>query len=149
MTQQSPPFDAEAYLRASTQIDELIISEEFIRLPADVSYWNSMYAEAYRQFLIAEFDRKQSWANALSAARVVLADKGLGGARGPTVDAVEAEAMRDPNFVKAKRWEIQCESDKVRLAGVLEALRTKKDMLISYGANQRAEMQQELYSKGG
>lgn len=137
--------NVEEYLRASTQINEFALQEEFLRLPADIAYWNTQYAEAHKANLIAKLDREKAWAAAVKAARVVLSPKGPSGGKGPTVADVEAEALEDPNYTQAKLWEIHTEVEKVKLSGTLDSLRAKQSMLITIGANQRAELQQGLH----
>ena len=59
------------------------------------------------------------------------------------MDQVEAEAVNDPKYVEAKRNEVYLEAETKRLVGMVDAVRTKRDMLVSLGAHIRAEMEHE------
>jgi hypothetical protein len=134
------PEDLEQYRRACVRIEPVCIQEEYIRMPSDLSYWSEAHALMYREWQLAKLAREQEWGRAVGRARAQLA--GAPG-RGPTVDAVEAYAINDPEFVAAKTNEIQLESERIRLLGMVEALRTKRDMLVSLGAHIRSEMEHD------
>lgn len=137
------PEDLELYRQACVRIVPEAIQEEYVRTPSDVSYWSEQHALVYREWQLAKFTREQEWGAAVTRARAELAS--FGGKA--TVDAVEAEAINDRKFVKAKRDELTLEGEKVRLAGMMEALRTKRDMLVSLGAHLRTEMEQNILIK--
>jgi hypothetical protein len=54
-----------------------------------------------------------------------------------------ADGHRDPDGQQARAKEVAADAERVRLYGVLDALRSKRDMLISLGAHIRAEMQHD------
>lgn len=138
------PQDLEEYRRACVRIDEDLLNQEFIRTPADVAYWSEQYSIIYREWQLAKLAREQVWGASLRAAKNEL--HSLGATR-PTVADIEGEAINAVDYVQAKRQEIELEAEKVRLSGMLEALRTKRDMLVSLGANHRSEMQHGLFIK--
>lgn len=142
------PEDLEKYRQACVRINGDFISDEYIRIPSDTAWWSSQYALIYREWQLAKFAREQEWGAAVDRARAtLLSERGSTGSRGPTVDQVEAQAINDRAYVQAKRQEIEFEGEKVRLAGMLEALRTKRDMLVSLGAHLRSEMEQGISIK--
>lgn len=127
----------DAYLRECVKIDPLNIQGEFIRLSGDLAYWNDQYAEALRSYLTAEVDLKILKAQLEPIARQALIDAG-----GRTTEAqVKAFIEEHDQVIEAKRKEIDSEVEKARLYGVLDAIRSKKEMLVSLGAHLRLEMQ--------
>lgn len=61
-------------------------------------------------------------------------------AKGPTVDDLKAMTDQHPEVRAAVEAELMTEAEYQHLRGVLEALRTKREMLVSLGAHLRAEM---------
>lgn len=61
-----------------------------------------------------------------------------------TVAEIEATTTTDAHYLESCTAEIVAEGEKVRLHGVMETLRTKRDMLISLGAHMRSTMQQDI-----
>jgi hypothetical protein len=56
---------------------------------------------------------------------------------------VESAVEMDQRNFDAKMRAIEAEVDEKRLRGVLDAVRTKRDMLISLGAHVRIEMEHD------
>jgi len=135
-----------AYLKDCVRIEPLALEEEFVRMPADLAYWNERYAKAVRAHLIGkiEVDRARAWAR--QALRIKLTNPEnahmLGGGK-VTEALLESFIALDPTVKEVETNEIEAESKKIRLHGIIEAIRTKRDMLISLGANMRAEMQND------
>lgn len=138
------PEDLEAYRRACVRIEPMAIQEEFVRVPSDLAYWSESHSNLYREWQLAKFTREQEWGAAMARARALLSSKAVGGGgRRPTVDQVEGEAVNDETYVAAKRNEVFLEAETKRLAGMIDAVRTKRDMLVSLGAHIRAEMEHD------
>lgn len=134
----APIDDADEYLRECTKLEPTLITEEFVRLPADLAYWNERYAKAYRAWLEAKIDTEQ-----VTAVRSMeIRDRQMAIAKGGrvTISEVEQALHVDLGYQRARHKEVIAESEKVRLYGVLDALRTKREMLVSLGAHIRAEM---------
>lgn len=114
------------------------LEEEFVRVPGDMAYWNNLYANAYQLWLEAKLARELLYAQIYKSekSRLLASSKGR-----VTEGEVESEVLADHAYQNARVREIQTESDKLRLHGIMEAIRSKRDMLISIGAHQRAEMQ--------
>lgn len=127
------------YLTQCTAIDPADLTKEFVRVPSDLAYWNEQYSQAYKIWLEAKAARELIYAQAYEAR---LADMSHLGKR-PTVSEIESSVIQDANYTQAKMEEIATETEKVRLYGVLDSLRSKRDMLISLGAQLRAEMQHD------
>lgn len=135
--------DLEAYRRASIRIEPLAIQEEYVRVPADLAFWSEQHSVLYREWQLAKFEREQEWGRAIERARADLSSERKGLGRGPTVASIEAYAIQDPLYVKAKNEEIHLEAERQRLLGMVDAVRTKRDMLVSLGAHIRAEMERD------
>lgn len=139
--------DPDKYLQECMQIESCAIEEEFIRLPGDLSYWNARYAEVYRHWREMQLAREQIshllWSEHQTKLLAEAATKTPSGtSKNVRVlkDEIVSAVERDPDFTKARKREIAAESEKIRLHGVMEAIRAKKEMLISLGAHMRLEM---------
>lgn len=131
-----PTHGMEDYLRACVRIDPLDIQGEYIRIPADLAYWNDRYAEALRVFLGSEIEVKLIRAQMEPQIREMLLNAG-----GKTTEAqVKAAIDSDENVIDAQRRNVEAEVEKNRHYGILDAIRSKKEMLISLGAHIRVEM---------
>lgn len=118
------------------------LQEEFMRMPADVAYWNERANKALRSYLDAEVARKHTAARlyAEEKARLIL---GAAGGKAPTVGDIESAIECHPDLVVARQLEIETEAEKERLRGVMEALRVKRDMIIQLGSMLRIEMERD------
>ena len=64
------------YLAECVVINDFALDEEFIRMPADMAYWNARYADALRNYLLAKLDHERN------AARLHLRTKAANAAGG-------------------------------------------------------------------
>lgn len=119
----------------AVSVDPLLLEEEFARIPADLAYWNEKYANAYRVFLRAKATYDQ-----VEAARALVIREEQSMLKKITEGTIRAYVETDDEVVRARLQVIDAEVEKVRLWGVLDALRAKKEALISIGAHMRAEM---------
>ena len=125
--------------KAATRIEPLAVQEEYIRVPGDLAYWNERYAQVLRTALLAEHERRTA------EARVALELRGAAKVEGakPTVDEVNSRVTVNAEVTKAVLTEIEALAEKEQVRGVLEAIRSKKEMLISLGAHLREEMRDD------
>lgn len=132
-----PGVDAAVYERDCVRVEPLALEEEFVRLPADLAYWNAQYSEAFRRYQLAKL-----YVEKLSAQLSLLVREDLQSqTRGRvTIAEVEMSVQVSPEYQAARAAEVEAEAEKVRLYGVVDAIRSKKEMLISLGAHMRAEM---------
>ena len=137
MTDQLPlpgmgemPTDVVKFLSESVHIDYLDLKAEFIKVPSQTSYWNAQFADAHKAYLVAKILDKQVFAALWS------------GGEG-RVDDIKAEIENSMKMKTSRARLIEAEYERERLKGVCEAVRTKKEMLISLGAHVRAEMDNE------
>ena len=131
-------IDVDDYLAKAVDIEPLAIQEEYVRLPADLAYWNQKYSEAYSSWLGQKLHRKRMVAMLTLEHRERLLS--LDGKKA-TVDAIRASVEDDERLMRVEEMEIALEVEKIRLWGVLDAVRAKREMLVSLGAHIRAEMQ--------
>jgi hypothetical protein len=140
-TRKLNDIDVDEYLATTVSIEPLALEEEFIKMPADLAYWNERYAEAVRGFLTAKIGRERIEARLHIEIRETLAAKG--DKKGPTIADIEAGVSTHPEMIAARDAEIMAEVEKVRLAGVIDAVRAKRDMLVQLGARARIELEND------
>lgn len=137
--------DIEQYLDDCVEIDELAIQDEYIRVSPDYAYWSERYSEAYKHHLELELNRKTIKAQAAKEVRAQI--EGMRSAGRVTVAEVDADVEVNSEYLVAKMAEIEADAKVKKLQGILEALRIKKEMLISLGAHLRQDMQREALIK--
>jgi len=143
---QLPSDDEGQYLRECVRIESSTLEEEFIRLPGDLAYWNHQYSRAYQTYLMAKNDLERV---AASCSIIIRTQLGIENKGKVTISEVEQQLVMSADYQRAKGAEIVAEAEKVRLYGVLDALLSKRDMLISLGAHMRQEMQNDPTIKRG
>jgi hypothetical protein len=126
----------EEQLKSAVSIDPLLIQEEYVRLPADLAYWNERYVQAYRAQGTAKSRKERLFALLSLQTRQRLVDEGLK----PTESMVTAHVEGDKSYIAVADSFFAAEVELVRIKGVVEAVRAKKDMLVSVGAHIRAEL---------
>jgi hypothetical protein len=133
----SPEIDPDEYRRDCVRIEPLCMEEEFVRLPADLAHWNAQLSDAVRAFLLAKLNLEETEAKLTIVHReALIAENGK-----TTESQVAAAVTVDPKLHAARVMLIEAEVAKGRIGGFAEAVKAKRDMLISLGAQLRAEMQ--------
>lgn len=124
------------FLLDCVQIEPEALQEEFIRIPADLAYWNAKYTTAYKALTFAKIAMERT------AARITLEIRAVHADDKPKITEgfVEAKLLNMMAYQTMQEAHAEAEVEKVRLHGVLEAIRAKRDMIISIGAHVRAEM---------
>jgi hypothetical protein len=129
-------MDIEQYLYDSISITPEALSEEFARVALDLAYWNARYADALKAYREAEVQQKRTKAMLYIKHRTLLTET-----NGKTTEAqVDAAVLLDPSMVEADTNLIATEVEKEKARGVLDAVRAKREMVVSLGAHIRAEM---------
>lgn len=125
--------------KKATDIEPLQIQVDYIRVPGDLAYWGQKYAGALRAAMVAEHERRTT------EARVLLGLRGSAKVAGekPTVDEVNAHVATHPEVLAALLAEIDAQVAKEQVRAILEAIRGKKEMLVSLGAHLREEMRDD------
>lgn len=113
------------------------LQPEFVRLSADLAYWNVRYSETIGAHLRAKKDLGVVCAKLDILVREQLAASGV-----RTTEAmVKSTTESHDDYLEAYEMLITAEVEKARVYGILDAVRAKKEMLVSLGAYQRLEMQ--------
>ncbi len=151
-------LDIEQYLYDSVSITPEALSEEFARVSLDLAYWNHQYAERTREYRMAEITQKRTRAMLYIKHRLRLqeeaiaeAAEGDGGvdAKGKpkpvkvervTEAQVDSAVLLDDDMVVCDTNLITTEVEREKARGVLDAVRAKREMVVSLGAHIRAEM---------
>lgn len=94
--------------------------------------------EEYAEALQAALDTKQTRDELYSALYMEVCSSSD---KKPSEAYIKQAIMADRNYRAACRLYIAAEGQKSRIGGDLEALRTKRDMLVSLGAHVRIELQ--------
>lgn len=117
-------------------INELQLQSEFTRIAADIARWNELFAEATADYRLAEHQLETV------ESTLYLHYKGHADSLGQKVTeaALKAKVLTDPQYQEASVALIQEERQMLKAKGVVGALITKRDMLISLGAHIRAEL---------
>ena len=131
--------EIDKYQRDCTNIEPLALQEEFVRVPADMAHWNGKYADAFEDYEQSKLHTRRLESLIQIEVRDRLARDG-----GKTTEkAVESAVAGDPRLQAAEDEQLRTEVQLVRLKGVCEAVRCKREMIVSLGAHVRSEMQMD------
>jgi hypothetical protein len=140
--------DADDVKRA-VAIDQRNIQAEYCSLPSALSLWIFRRVEATKHHRLAELELEVLEENCKIDTRAANQAAVLGSIRdektgkpmlkAATVDEIDALVATNPSVVKAKRVVIDAAEQKEKCAGMVEALQAKQSMLVSLGADIRAE----------
>lgn len=126
-------FDPER-IKSATDIDPDKLNDHFTRLPSDLAYYNEVYSEALKVLLtakrlldIGEADLRVKLKGQLAGTKVTVSD-------------LDAMVLTHNDYRKLQEDVDSAEYLKSRAAGVVDAVRAKREMLVSLGAQLRAEM---------
>jgi hypothetical protein len=137
-------MDVDDYLRDSVIIEPLALEEEFVRLPSDMAYWGQRYANALRASMIAGIELKRSQALLRIEHRIQLLDQLADNSKAKVTESMVDSAVElDPMYQVVQLRFVEAEVETVRLKQLLEAVRTKRDALVSLGSHIRAEMRND------
>lgn len=132
--------EIDRYLQDCVRIEPLALQEEYVRLPADYAYWNEQYRQALEASLVAKADKERIW----STCYLVETERTHPTTGKPvTVDYAKAAVEANQEYYEAVKAAITTEVELTRIKGVLEAIRAKREMLVSLGATLRQEMQHD------
>lgn len=134
--------EPEDLLRAAIDIDENLITEEYQRLPGDLAYYNAQLAQATRAYLAAKRAVEKTEARlTLKYGHSSEAHLKPEGWKKPNDAIVDALVQEDEEMEVAAQLLIEAEAERARLIGVVEAVRAKREMIVSLGAHLRIELQ--------
>lgn len=138
--------DTDKLISDSINIVPEMIEEEYTRLPGDIGYWNAQFARAVRTHLMAKRLVKKTEARLTlkySRPPELLGDALPGPWKQPSVAQLEALVQNDDELEQAEQCLIEAEVEKTRIYGIVEAVRAKREMIVSLGAHLRIEMQHD------
>lgn len=130
-------MDTKKYLEESIDINEARLNDEFIKMPAAIAYWANEHANKVADYQHAKLNKDQTYARLFTKYHAKLLDE----KERPTEKKVDAAIELDHEMYQAQVALLTAEREKNHVAGIMEAVRTKRDMLVSLGANYRAELQ--------
>ena len=117
-------------------INPVDIQSEFIRVAADLARWNEKFADATRVFRLAEYRLDTIEAHVYLHVRQIAEADGDRISEG----TIRARINIDGRVKEGKETLIEAEAELLSIKGTVQALITKRDMLISLGAHLREEM---------
>lgn len=129
-------MEVDKYLHDCVSVYPETLNEEYVRVGADMAYWGHKYASARKAVLEARAALKKFTAKLYLDTRERLAKAGTK----VTEALLDAEVESSQLLLDQRLRLAEAEYDCDRVEGVLDAIRGKKDMLVSLGATQRAEM---------
>jgi hypothetical protein len=129
-----------AYREDCVRIMPEAIQEEFVRIPADLGFWNERYAQALRAFLLSKLGRDETEARLYLHHRERMAAAGHKASEAQ----VDAAVRSDPEMHEANMRVVDAQVDYQRARGTVDAVSAKKDMVTSLGAQLRTEMEGDL-----
>ncbi len=127
--------DLSEYADNCVRINPDVISSEFSKTPSDLYFWNSEYAEAVDKETRAEANRKEIAATVYLELRACKE----GGGKGITEEGIKNSILVDARYKMALELEHTAAAHKLQVMGVVDAVRAKRDLLISLGATMRQE----------
>lgn len=124
------------YLRECVTIEPMALEEEFVRVPADLAYWGARWADAQKEAALAKLQRDQVEAAIDAEHRAVAASSG----EKVTEKVIAARVVADERMRAIEIELIEAEARASRARAFADAVRAKKDMVVSLGSQVRAEM---------
>jgi hypothetical protein len=130
--------DIDRDVRMVVDIDDQHLTDEYSSVAHHLAVWGERYARAQEGYLRAKLGREHREARL----RLTLREEWEADPANKRCTEAQLDAMvkAHAEYAAAKVTEIEAEAQSLRARGVLGALRTKADMLVSLGAAQRAEM---------
>ena len=130
-------FD-EKYAGECVALEATNLQGEFIKYTADLAYWGQRVAEARQGESFCKMARDVQAADLDTLAREALA-----GDKKPTEAMIAAWVTKHPAMQGTEQHLIAATFELDRAKAIYDALRSKRDMLVGLGAQQRAEMQHD------
>lgn len=143
MPKKATPVEApnDAEVERVTRIEPVAIQEEYAAVPGDLYRWCRLLADADHALGVSE----QEIEDCENDERVrLLAEAEKAEEKPPSEDRLKAKVRAAAPYKAACRRALDARREKARAFAVVEGIRAKKDMLISLGADLRAEAEREL-----
>jgi hypothetical protein len=146
--------EVEAVFKDSVTLNDVALDEEFVRIAADVGYWNARYADALKEHLLAEHTVKLERDRAMIEVRAQL--RAHAAAASAPVEGKRTKAAKDVTESEVKTYvslrediialeldAIAKEVEKEKMRRFADSVAVKKDALQSLGARLRIEMERD------
>lgn len=124
-------------IRRAVRIEPTAIQEEYASLPADLNRWGHLLAAAHSDKERADLDLDTWDANERLRIKAEAEAKNMK----ITVDTTDALVYANQVYRRLREAVILAEKDKQEIFATVEAIRAKKEMLISLGATMRQEIE--------
>ncbi|MDX5368499.1 MAG: hypothetical protein LPL29_03900 [Alphaproteobacteria bacterium] len=137
----------ESDLRTDLRIDMADIDREIVNQPGLFAHYAAQHAEAERKLKLAKLEFEVFEAALDRQVR----DHALATNKKVTERQIETAMFMNTTYVDKRRNLIELEAQVEQIKAVVDGMRQKKDMLITFASNARAEMQQgfAIRDKGG
>ena len=130
------------YVKECVTVDEDEVNSEFARLPTDLAYWNKLYSRAVRDEMATKLNYKKVYAERSQVLREELKESGK-----VTEAMLESAVQMDVAYQQAYLKHIDAVERKTEIFGWIDAIKSKKDALVTLGANIRAERKEPSINK--
>jgi hypothetical protein len=137
--QPSPVENPPQHARAAVHIDEADLRSEMIRIPADLAYYGHQLAVAHRRVTEAKLELESVEGFVYLEVREMLEDL-ADSKKGPTEATIKAKTAADVRIRNARAQMIEAEFEMGQVRAHVDAVRAKREMLVSLSALARAEM---------
>lgn len=117
----------------------LVINEEYLRLPGDMATRTKWYAESVGRWLVAKASTKLLWSTLFMKYRETVTPEG----KVPSEKYIECCIEADASYRSSVAYRDECEVDKLKMAGEVAAIEYKSESLVGIGANIRKEMEHQ------
>lgn len=140
-------------LRRAISINPVAIQQEYVELPSMISTAINRKVTAAKVYRIAELEAEIAEeqllidTRAANEAAVDQTSKGEGKVKRATVDEIRALVVTNPVYRKIRERVIEAEEERDRAGAFVEAMRAKSSMLVSLGADVRAEREGDISIK--
>ncbi len=138
MSQTIHDLDVSDILHESVSIDRTDLNGEYCRVAADLAYWGEKQAQSERAEAEAKFELERVDAK---TSKLVRKNLELTETKRVTEKMIEAEVLLSPAYGTARTGVIEAGEIHRKCRSIVDAVKSKRDMLVSLGAHKRAEMQ--------
>jgi len=135
MRKEMEELGSDISLVASVSVDDTNLNGEFVKLSSAYAYYSAEYADAVDKEAKAKFLVKKTYAERYLFLREDLQNAGVK----VTEAILDSHVQIDTLYQQAYMLHIEAQTNKTEVWGILEALKVKRDSLITIGANMRAE----------
>lgn len=123
----------------SFEVDPDRLNDHFAKVASELASLTGNFAKALGRQLRAEAARKRLFAELFLEFKSTLLENG----KSPSEEVAKQKVILDPRYQDAIEMEIDAEVSRARWWGLCDAMRTKRDAIVSLGAQVRSELEGE------